>query len=33
MVAKKYRLTIEDLGGLIKCEHWLEELKKPLNVS
>ena len=29
----KYRLEISDMGGLHKCAHWVEELKKPLVIT
>ena len=29
----KYRLQISDMGGLHKCAHWVEELKKPLVIT
>jgi hypothetical protein len=33
IVKQKYRVTIEDMGGLHMCQHWIEEIKKPLSIS
>jgi len=24
---------VEDMGGLVNCHHWIEELKKPLMIK
>lgn len=33
LVGKKYRLTVADVGGRARGEHWLEELSQPITVT
>ena len=33
IVSKKYRLQIEDMGGLLFSSHWVDELSYPINMS
>jgi len=33
LINEKYRLSVEDMGGLQYCAHWVEELKQPILIS